>query len=332
MTPTHPVFVPEMGMVVLQVGEGLGTLRSALANRPAVLVPAPEGGDLLAQFPELANAMLHPDIVKSAGGELALRSVGQCLIGDGCIGETVTADMGGLPLPLCWHHDNQHRDGQLPFNIAIHATAIVRALLTRVASWCGVLLSQLQARDLCWWASVYKVQQHLPIAVVRHACRLPPLEPDSVLRHGRGYRETDARYRVSRPELMEHDPLAELRGRIRVKPAVKAIDPEPPMLHIPRPKMPRWESANYLAFVRQLPCVVTGQTDGVEAHHVIGHGLSVMGSKAHDLMTFPLCHQVHMELHNHGWQRWEEAHGSQLEHVVMTLNKAAGLGAFNENA
>ena len=90
----------------------------------------------------------------------------------------------------------------------------------------------MQARDLCWWASVFKVQQHLPISVVRHACRLPPLEPERLLVPGRGYRETDARYRVNRTELLEQDPLAELRGRLRIKPAVKAIDPEPPMLHV----------------------------------------------------------------------------------------------------
>ena len=328
MNPTHPVFVPEMGMVLLAVGDGLAKLRSSLGNRPAMLVPATEGGDLLAQFPELASSLLHPDIVKAAGGELALRSVGQCLIGEGCVGETVTAEMGGLPLPLCWHHDNEFRDGQLQFNPAKHATAIARALLTRVAGWCGVQIAQLQARDLCWWASVYKVQGHLPIAVVRHACRLPPLEPERVLVPGRGYRETDARYRVNQEALLEQDPLAELRPKIRAKPAVKAIDPDPPMLHIPRPKMKRWESANYLAFVRQLPCVVTGQTEGVEAHHAIGHGLSVMGSKANDLMTFPLSHDAHMELHNKGWQQWERTYGSQLVHVAMTLNKAAGLGVF----
>nr|WP_277606829.1 DUF968 domain-containing protein [Aeromonas sp. MR7] len=315
-------------MVLLQVGEGVAKLRAALGNRPAVLVPATEGGDLLAQFPELASALLNPAIVKAAGGELALRSVGQCLIGHGCIGESVTTEMGGLPLPLCWHHDNEFRDGQLPFNPGEHAVAIARALLTRVAGWCGVALAQLQARDLCWWACVYKVQGLLPIDVVRHACRLPPREPERVLVPGRGYRETDARYRVSQTALLEHDPLAELRSRICAKPAVKAIDPDPPMLHIPRPKMKRWESANYLAFVRQLPCVVTGQADGIEAHHVVGHGLSVMGSKTHDLMTFPLCHQAHMELHNNGWQQWEKTHGSQLDHVAMTLNKAAGLGVF----
>lgn len=328
MMPTHPVFVPAMGLVLLEVGEGLATLRSSLGNRPAVLVPACEKGDLLAQFPELASALLDPAIVNAAGGELALRSVGQCLIGEGCIGESVTTEMGGLPLPLCWHHDNEFRDGQLPFNQGEHAEAIARALLTRVAGWCGVSLPQLQARDLCWWASVFKVQGLLPIDVVRHACRLPPVGPDRVLIPGRGYRESDARYRVNRPELMEQDPLVELRGRLRIKPAVKTIDPEPPMLHIPRPKMKRWESANYLAFVRQLPCVVTGQTDGIEAHHVVGLGLSVMGSKTHDLMTFPLCHQAHMELHNNGWQQWEQTHGSQLDHVAMTLNKAAGLGVF----
>lgn len=328
MNPVHPVFVTNMGLVLLDVGEGLPQLRTSLANRPAVLVPASDDGDLLIQFPDLAIALLSPELVNAAGGELALHRVGQCLIGEGCIGESVTAEIGGLPLPLCWHHDNEFRDGQLPINLAKYAPAIARAVLTRVAGWCGVSLPQLQARDLCWWASVFKVQGLLPIEVVRHACRLSPLEPERVLLPGRGYRETDARYRVSRPELMEQDPLAELRSRIRVKPAVKTIDPDPPMLHIPRPKMKRWESAAYLAFVRQQPCVVTGQTEGIEAHHIVGHGLSVMGSKAHDHLTFPLCHDAHMELHNRGWQQWEQAHGSQLEHVVMTLSKAAGLGVF----
>ncbi|MGU5813888.1 DUF968 domain-containing protein [Aeromonas hydrophila] len=328
MTPSHPVFVPAMGLVLLQVGEGLAQLRTALANRPAVLVAATEGGDLLAQFPALTSALLNPAIVKAAGGELALHSLGQCLIDHGCIGESVTTVMGGLPLPLCWHHDNEFRNGQLTFNSTEHALAITRALLIRIAGWCGVEFAQLQSRDLCWWASVYKVQSLLPIDVVRHACRLSPVGPDRVLIPGRGYRETAARYQVQEPELMTEDPLAGLRGRIKAKPVVKTIDPEPPMLHIPRPKMKRWESANYLAFVRQLPCVVTGQTDGIEAHHVVGHGLSVMGSKTHDLMTFPLCHQAHMELHNNGWQQWEQTHGSQLDHVAMTLNKAAGLGVF----
>ncbi len=70
-------------------------MRTALANRPAVLVPACEGGDLLVQFPELATTMMAPAIVNAAGGELALRSVGQCLIGRDCIGESVTAELGG---------------------------------------------------------------------------------------------------------------------------------------------------------------------------------------------------------------------------------------------
>ena len=168
----------------------------------------------------------------------------------------------------------------------------------------------------------------MPIEVVRHACRLPPVGPERVLIPGRGYRETAAHYQSHEPELMTEDPLAELRGRIKAKPVVKDIDTEPPMLHIPRPKIKRWESANYLALVRQLPCAVADQIEDIEVHHVVGHGLSVMGSKTHDLMTFPLCHQAHMELHNKGWQQWERTHGSQLVHVAMTLNKAAGLGVF----
>ena len=214
MTMANAVFVEALGLALVPLGDDLPAVRHQLSGKPVRLV-RDLGGDLLAQFPELASALLNPAIVNAAGGELALRNVGQCLIGHGCIGESVTTEMGGLPLPLCWHHDNAYRDGQLPFNSAEHAAAIALALLTRVAGWCGVALAQLQARDLCWWASVFKVQQHLPIAVVRHACRLPPLEPERLLVPGRGYRETDARYRVNRTELLEQDPLAELRGRDR---------------------------------------------------------------------------------------------------------------------
>ena len=129
--------------------------------------------------------------------------------------------------------------------------------------------------------------------------------------------------------MAESDPLADLRARINAKPAIRHVDPEPAALHLGKPKRQRWECAAYLAFVRQLPCVVTGQREGVEAHHVVGHGMSVMGSKAHDLMVFPLAHQPHMELHRIGWKSWEAQHGSQLEHVINTLELACSLGVFN---
>ena len=73
----------------------------------------------------------------------------------------------------------------------------------------------------------------------------------------------------------------------------------------------------YLAFVRSLPCCITGTTP-VEAHHLVGHGESVMGSKCSDYYTIPLAPELHAELHQHGWKTWEENYGSQTLHVMRT--------------
>jgi hypothetical protein len=134
-----------------------------------------------------------------------------------------------------------------------------------------------------------------------------------------GWKDTDARYDT-------RDHIAELGEK--VKPIRFAVDAEPPASFMARPKLTRWQSEAYLRFVRSQPCVVTGTTEAVEAHHVIGHGHSGMAMKTHDLLAFPLCHAAHMKLHDNGWQQWEREHGSQLEHVIATLNKAAGLGVF----
>lgn len=78
--------------------------------------------------------------------------------------------------------------------------------------------------------------------------------------------------------------------------------------------------AKYLAFVRTLPCCVTGSYP-VEAHHLVGHGESVMGSKCSDYYTIPLAPWLHAELHQHGFRTWEDQHGSQTLHVMRTQRK-----------
>ncbi|WP_407160906.1 DUF968 domain-containing protein [Aeromonas caviae] len=330
MSAGNAVFVEALGLALVPLGDSLPAVRRQLAGKPVRLV-RDQGADLLAQFSELVSALACAAVVNAAGGELLTSNATACVIADGCIGETVTAEVEGVHLPLCWHHDNEHRNGQLPIRLADVAGWLAQLVLQRVAGWCGVAAADLTARDLCWWATVYKVLPSLPDPLLRSACRLAPIEPDRKW-SPRGNRETDARYRDHRLEVAERDPLADLRARINAKPAIRQIDPEPAALHLGKPKRQRWECAAYLAFVRQLPCVVTGQREGIEAHHVVGHGMSVMGSKAHDLMVFPLAHQPHMELHRIGWKAWEAKHGSQLEHVINTLELACSLGVFNEKA
>lgn len=327
MSAGNAVFVEALGLALVPLGDSLPAVRRQLAGKPVRLV-RDQGNDLLAQFPELVSALACAAVVNAAGGELLTANATECVIADGCIGETVTAEVEGVHLPLCWHHDNKRHDGQLPIRLADVAGWLAQLVLQRVAGWCGVAAADLTARDLCWWATVYKVLPSLPDPLLRSACRLAPIEPDRRW-SPRGNRETDARYRDHRLEVVERDPLANLRARINAKPAIRQIDPEPAALYLGKPKRQRWECAAYLAFVRQLPCVVTGQRDGIEAHHVVGHGMSVMGSKAHDLMAFPLAHQPHMALHQMGWKAWEAKHGSQLEFVINTLELACSLGVFN---
>lgn len=73
----------------------------------------------------------------------------------------------------------------------------------------------------------------------------------------------------------------------------------------------------YLEFVRSLPCCVSGVYE-VEAHHIVGHGESVMGSKCSDYYTIPLSRELHAELHQHGYRTWEDQHGSQIMYVMRT--------------
>ena len=83
----------------------------------------------------------------------------------------------------------------------------------------------------------------------------------------------------------------------------------------------RVKSKRYLDYVRSLPCVITGK-DYVHAHHLIGHGEGGMGLKSSDLLAFPLCPELHDELHRQGWKAWEEVHGSQWRFVAKTLHDA----------
>jgi hypothetical protein len=174
---------------------------------------------------------------------------------------------------------------------------------------------------------VYKVLDRMPTPVLRAACRLKPRAQE----HrwvGAGSRPTGEHHSQFVRPLMD-DPLAGLRRRINSTPAISSVNAEPQAMHMARPKQRRWTCEAYLAFVRQLPCVVTGRCEGIEAHHLIGHGQGKMGGKAHDLFVFPLAHDEHRALHRMGWQAWEQQHGSQIDYVMNTLGLALGLGVFN---
>ena len=65
---------------------------------------------------------------------------------------------------------------------------------------------------------------------------------------------------------------------------------------VPKPPKP-WRSSAYRAFVADMPCCITGETDDVEAHH---HGPHAMGQKASDAWCIPLSRAMHRYFHDHG--------------------------------
>ena len=80
----------------------------------------------------------------------------------------------------------------------------------------------------------------------------------------------------------------------------------------------RHEDKQYLAFVRTLPCSHCGK--GAEPHHIIGIKMGVMGSKASDIHTMPLCTLCHADVHKSP-KDWP-----QIRWMIETQNKAIEAG------
>jgi len=81
--------------------------------------------------------------------------------------------------------------------------------------------------------------------------------------------------------------------------------------------MKPYRNKKYLKWVKTLACSVTHK-QGSEPHHIIGHGVGGMGTKASDMFVFPLTRECHTELH-HDFKEWERLYKSQWKHVGRTL-------------
>lgn len=93
------------------------------------------------------------------------------------------------------------------------------------------------------------------------------------------------------------------------------------------PKLTRWECEKYTQWVKSQPCCCGCGLPADDPHHIIDHGLGGTGTKPHDIFTIPLTRKCHNELHD-DVAAWEAKHGSQLFHLVRTLNKAFGIGTI----
>ena len=82
---------------------------------------------------------------------------------------------------------------------------------------------------------------------------------------------------------------------------------------------------NYLSWVKTLPCPCGAPAD--DAHHIIDAGFGGMGTKADDLLTFPVCRACHTEIHQN-LRRWEDVYSIQQDHVLETLLQAVHDGVL----
>ncbi|WP_434340214.1 DUF968 domain-containing protein [Motilimonas cestriensis] len=329
-----PVFVPELGVLMLKPGALLPMLQRRLGKDMVLLSPAdkgeakqagwhePKASPLSAHYDELCQWVKTEPVLTALGGDVGWVNwckADGCLFSeqdgdDECCGDlTFSADSAGLPLPFCWHHDAQFRKGHMGDVSPLVDRSRVNWLLAQAAKLNGTRVSYMRLADLLAWACAKQLQ--LPGGIAR---ALFNANHETSRHAGAGYKDTDARYQA--------DPLD---GIIKtIKKITLPVDPEPAELFMHRPKEKRFESAAYLNFVRALPCVVSGQPNS-QAHHLIGHGHSGMALKVHDFLAFPLSPEAHKELHDIGWQAWEQKHGSQHQHIINTLSKACGLGVFN---
>jgi len=82
------------------------------------------------------------------------------------------------------------------------------------------------------------------------------------------------------------------------------------------------KSEKYLKFVRSLPCCHCKKP--AEPHHIIGICyMGVMGSKASDLHTMPLCRDCHEEVHRDpaSWPQTRWMMDTQLKAVKEGILK-----------
>ncbi|HFO4899496.1 TPA: DUF968 domain-containing protein [Escherichia coli] len=302
---------------------------------PAVRQPLAEDKSLLPFFSD-------ERVIRAAGGAGALsdwllRHVKSCQWphGDYHHSETVIHRYGTGAMVLCWHCDNQLRDqtseslGQLAHqNLTAWMIDVIRQAMN------GTQERELSLAELSWWAVCNQVADALPEAVLRRSLGL---RADKILSV---YRDSDivpgeqtatsilkqrTKNIVLPPHVHQQQSLPQEKTVVSI-----AVDPDSPAQYLQRQKPQREEMPVYTRWVKTQKCMTCGnQAD--DPHHIIGHGLGGMGTKADDLFVIPLCRKCHNELHA-GVKDFEEKHGSQLLLLIRFLMHARNSGVLKWKA
>ena len=343
--------VPELGLVVLKPGrESMQVFRSgrvlvepepkSMRGLPSGVVPAVR--QPLAEDKSLLPFFSDERVIRAAGGAGALsdwllRHVKSCQWshGDYHHSEIVIHRYGTGAMVLCWHCDNQLRDqtseslGQLAHqNLSAWMIDVIRHAVN------GTQERELSLAELCCWASVNDVVDAMTENMARRILKLPGEKIRSV------YRESDivpgeqTAISILKQRTKNIAPLPhahQQQNPPQEKTVVSiAVDPESPAQYLQRQKPQREEMPVYTRWVKTQKCMTCGnQAD--DPHHIMGHGLGGMGTKADDLFVIPLCRKCHSELHA-GVKDFEEKHGSQLLLLIRFLMHARNSGVLKWKA
>ncbi|EES6428787.1 DUF968 domain-containing protein [Escherichia coli] len=347
----RPVLVPELGLVVLKPGrESMQVFhnhRVLVESEPKSMLGLPSGvvpavRQPLAEDKSLLPFFSNERVIRAAGGAGALsdwllRHVKSCQWphGDYHHSETVIHRYGTGAMVLCWHCDNQLRDqtseslGQLAHqNLSAWMIDVIRYAMN------GTQERELSLAELSWWAVCNQVADALPEAVLRCSLGLRAEKIRSV------YRESDIvpgeqtatsilKQRTKNLAPLPHAHQQQNPPEEKMVVSI-AVDPESPAQYLQRQKPQREEMPVYTRWVKTQKCMTCGhQAD--DPHHIIGHGLGGMGTKADDLFVIPLCRKCHNELHA-GVKDFEERHGSQLLLLIRFLMHAKNSGVLKWKA
>lgn len=321
-----PVIVRELGQVILRPGSELLPMfggRVLVSTEPHEFKALPSGAlpaaeQLIANDPRFQPFYRKERVIHAAGGVQALvdwvSRIPACQADGEHTQHLTTLRYGSSAIRLCYRHDNLYTEQSTPKLDAIADTNRAAWIVERVR--CHFLLQeghQLTLPELCWWAVIHDLADLLPEDVAAASLRVKPYAVPAGAK-----KEAD----------ITHTPAAQEIVMQKASKAIKVlkIDPEPPQAFMRIPKRFRWENLKYLQWVKSRPCVCCGARAD-DPHHIIGHGQGGMGTKAHDLLTIPLCRQHHNELHL-DMVAWEREHGSQVDLWYAFFDLSVALGAI----
>ena len=84
-------------------------------------------------------------------------------------------------------------------------------------------------------------------------------------------------------------------------------------MNLQKPKT--FRSEEYLAFIREQPCVVSGKRPA-DPHHTRAGGV---GTKCSDHLTVPLYRELHSECHQIGHKTFQKKHGIDFIECQLDL-------------